>query len=164
MRNGGTKNHQGLDIFAIPGTPAIACLDGEVIEIIESGSYGTVLILEVSGDDIRAAKNNYKIEFTGEIENGDGFDQNTSKYYLRYCHLSLIEVRSGKVSAGKTICYTGESGNAKGAINPHLHFEIGSNKSPGNKEGTKSRTNPAFYVNLKAIDEPLQTKIKNERS
>lgn len=164
VRNGGTKNHQGLDLFATPGTPAVACLDGIVVEIMESSSYGTILILEVKGDDLRAAKRNYSLQFTGEIENGAGFDSTASKYYLRYCHLSSVEVRSGEVTAGKTICYTGESGNAKGIPNPHLHFEIGSNKYPGSKEGTNSRTNPAFYVNLKPIDEPKQTSVKNARS
>ncbi|WP_052248505.1 peptidoglycan DD-metalloendopeptidase family protein [Chryseobacterium taiwanense] len=164
VRNGGTKNHQGLDLFATPGTPAVACLDGIVVEIMESSSYGTILILEVDGEDLRAAKRNYTLQFTGEIENGAGFDSNASKYYLRYCHLSSIEVSSGEVTAGKTICYTGESGNAKGVPNPHLHFEIGSNKYPGSMEGTNNRTNPAYYVNLKTIDEPKQTSVKNERS
>ncbi|OCA70001.1 peptidoglycan DD-metalloendopeptidase family protein [Chryseobacterium arthrosphaerae] len=164
VRNGGTKNHQGLDLFATPGTPAVACLDGIVVEVMESPSYGTILILEVKGDDLRAAKRNYTLQFTGEIENGAGFDANASKYYLRYCHLSSVEVKSGEVAAGKTICYTGESGNAKGVPNPHLHFEIGSNKYPGSKEGTNNRTNPAFYVNLKPIDEPKQTSVKNARS
>ncbi|SDJ81023.1 peptidoglycan DD-metalloendopeptidase family protein [Chryseobacterium jejuense] len=164
VRNGGTTNHQGLDLFATPGTPAVACLNGTVVEIMESSSYGTILILEVEGDDLRAAKRNYTLQFTGEIENGEGFDVNASKYYLRYCHLSSVEIRSGEVTAGKTICYTGDSGNAKGVPNPHLHFEIGSNKYPGHKEGTKSRTNPALYVNLKPIDEPKQTQVKNDRT
>lgn len=164
VRNGGKKNHQGLDLFATPGTPAVACLDGIVVEIMESSSYGTILILEVNGDDLRAAKRNYTLQFAGEIENGAGFDSNASKYYLRYCHLSAVEINSGEVTAGKTICYTGESGNAKGVPNPHLHFEIGSNKYPGNMEGTNNRTNPAFYINLKSIDEPKQTSVKNARS
>lgn len=164
VRNGGTKNHQGLDIFATLGTPLVACLDGTVVAIFESSSYGTILILEVDGDALRSSKRNYTIAFTGEIENGEGFNTSASKYYLRYCHLSLVEIKSGEVKGGDTICYSGDSGNAKGAPNPHLHFEIGSNMYPGSKEGTKNRTNPAFYVDLKPIDEPMQTKVKNDRN
>ena len=94
---------------------------------------------------------------------GDGFDENASEYYLRYAHLSSAVKTSGYVKAGELVCYTGDTGNAKDVINPHLHFEIAMKKK-GNGYGLVNRYNPAFFVNLTSIDKKLQDEVKNKRS
>lgn len=163
--NGKPKGHQGLDIFADIGTPCYACLDGEIVSYSNEGNdgYGNVLVLKVSGDELRGAKNNYTLEFASEMIKGDGFDENASEYYLRYAHLSSAVKTSGYVKAGELVCYTGDTGNAKDVINPHLHFEIAMKKK-GNGYGLVNRCNPAFFVNLISIDKKLQDEVKNKRS
>uniref|UniRef100_UPI00280B8D11 peptidoglycan DD-metalloendopeptidase family protein n=1 Tax=uncultured Capnocytophaga sp. TaxID=159273 RepID=UPI00280B8D11 len=163
--NGKPKGHQGLDIFADIGTPCYACLDGEIVSYSNEGNdgYGNVLVLKVSGDELRGAKNNYTLEFASEMIKGDGFDENASEYYLRYAHLSSAVKTSGYVKAGELVCYTGDTGNAKDVINPHLHFEIAMKKK-GNGYGLVNRCNPAFFVNLTSIDKKLQDEVKNKRS
>ena len=163
--NGNPKGHQGLDIFADIGTPCYACLDGEIVSYSNEGNdgYGNVLVLKVSGDELRGAKNNYTLEFASEMIKGDGFDENASEYYLRYAHLSSAVKTSGYVKAGELVCYTGDTGNAKDVINPHLHFEIAMKKK-GNGYGLVNRYNPAFFVNLTSIDKKLQDEVKNKRS
>ena len=163
--NGNPKGHQGLDIFADIGTPCYACLDGEIVSYSNEGNdgYGNVLVLKVSGDELRGAKNNYTLEFASEMIKGDGFDENASEYYLRYAHLSSAVKTSGYVKAGELVCYTGDTGNAKDVINPHLHFEI-TMKKKGNGYGLVNRYNPAFFVNLTSIDKKLQDEVKNKRS
>ena len=83
--------HTGQD-FAIPtGTKVVAITDGTVIESGWAGPYG------------------YRIV----IQHPDGSQ-------TWYCHLSVMKVRSGKVSAGQIIALSGDTGNTTG---PHLHLE-----------------------------------------
>jgi predicted chitinase len=163
--NGTPKNHQGLDIFADINTPCKACLKGKIISYQNEGAngYGNVLVLEVNGDDLRNAKRNYTHEFSLEREKGDGFDINASKFYLRYAHLKSAVKTSGEVEAGVVICYSGDTGNAKGVPNPHLHFEIAM-KPSGNGTGLTNRYNPAYFVRLKPINKSEQDIVKNKRS
>jgi murein DD-endopeptidase MepM/ murein hydrolase activator NlpD len=52
------------------------------------------------------------------IDHGDGLE-------TRYAHMSSIGVSTGQsVSAGETIGYVGQTGDATG---PHVHFEIRKN-------------------------------------
>jgi predicted chitinase len=159
------KNHQGLDIFADIDTPCKACLNGKIVSYMNEGNdgYGNVLVLEVSGKDLRNAKRNYNLEFTAEVESGVGFDINADTFYLRYAHLNSAVKTSGDVKSGETICYTGDTGNAQGVPNPHLHFEVAMKKS-GNGSGLTNRYNPAFFVRLTDINQQEQEKVKNERS
>ena len=159
------KNHQGLDIFADVDTPCKACLNGTIVSYMNEGNdgYGNVLVLEVNGEDLRNAKRNYNLEFTAEVESGAGFDINADKIYLRYAHLNSAVKTSGEVKSGETICYTGDSGNAGGVPNPHLHFEVAMKKS-GNGSGLTNRYNPAFFVRLTNINQQRQEEVKNERS
>jgi murein DD-endopeptidase MepM/ murein hydrolase activator NlpD len=83
--------HTGQD-FAVPtGTKVVAITDGTVIESGWAGAYG------------------YRIV----IQHPDGSQ-------TWYCHLSVMKVRSGKVSAGQIIALSGDTGNSTG---PHMHFE-----------------------------------------
>lgn len=163
-KDGSAKNHQGLDLFSDVKMPCKACLDGKIVSYMNEGNdgYGNVLVLEVSGDDLRKAKREYTLEFKAEKISGAGFDLNADKFYLRYAHLSSAKKTSGEVKAGDVICYTGDSGNAKGVPNPHLHFEIAMNKTK-NGTGLTNRYNPAFFVHLNPINKALQDKVKNAR-
>ncbi|MCC2589775.1 peptidoglycan DD-metalloendopeptidase family protein, partial [Chryseobacterium sp. MFBS3-17] len=163
--DGKQKNHQGLDIFADINTPCKACLNGTIVSYKNEGAngYGNVLVLEVEGNDLRNAKRNYSHEFLLESEKGDGFDINADKFYLRYAHLESAVKTSGKVDVGDVICYSGDTGNAKGVPNPHLHFEIAM-KPTGNGIGLTNRYNPAYFVRLKPIKKSEQDIVKNKRS
>ncbi|WP_085166049.1 M23 family metallopeptidase [Gilliamella bombi] len=179
MRDEGAKAHTGLDLFADINTPCYACLDGEIVQYDVESGYGNVLVIEVKGDDLRASRNDYTLEFTDstkkvkEIVQADNFNINADYFYLRYCHLSNkradLKVRD-KVKSGDLIGYTGDTGNAKGLCNPHLHFEIAMNQN-GNRTNTGSlqkdrlayKINPAFFVNLQPIVEDEQTKVKERR-
>jgi murein DD-endopeptidase MepM/ murein hydrolase activator NlpD len=83
--------HTGQD-FAVPtGTKVVAITDGTVTESGWAGAYG------------------YRIV----IQHPDGSQ-------TWYCHLSVMKVRSGKVTAGQIIALSGDTGNSTG---PHMHFE-----------------------------------------
>ncbi|WP_294966821.1 M23 family metallopeptidase [uncultured Gilliamella sp.] len=171
------KAHTGLDIFADINTPCYACLDGKIVQYKAEGGYGNVLVIKVKGDDLRASRNEYTLEFTTEdkkeIVQADNFDINREYFYLRYCHLSnkRADLNIGdEIKAGDLIGYTGDTGNAKGFCNPHLHLEIAMNQT-GNRTYTSDKEkdrlafkiNPAFFVNLQSIDQDLQKKVKARR-
>lgn len=88
--------HDGLDIAASTGTSIGAAAGGTVKHAGWLGGYGRLVI----------------------IDHGDGLE-------TRYAHMSSIGVSTGQsVSAGETIGYVGQTGDATG---PHVHFEIRKN-------------------------------------
>ncbi|WP_294246114.1 M23 family metallopeptidase [uncultured Chryseobacterium sp.] len=161
VRNAGTKNHQGLDIFAPKGTPVKACLDGKVVLISENaGSFGKFIVIEVNKNDLDNAKIDYNLQYKGEKEKGPLFGD-TNKRFLRYGHLSEISVLNNqRVTAGMEIGKSGNSGNAaKQSVKArHLHFEITDAETAG--DGLRNRQNPAFYVRLKTPDRKTQENNK----
>lgn len=91
----GTRKHEGIDIFAAEGTPALAAVDGNV-------RYSTNTL-------------------GGNVAHLTGTDG--TWYY--YAHLSAYEPAEGTaraVRAGDVIGYVGHTGNAANTP-PHLHFE-----------------------------------------
>jgi murein DD-endopeptidase MepM/ murein hydrolase activator NlpD len=96
-RDGCTRFHEGLDIFAAHGTPLVATADGVVTQKLVGTLSGTSL----------------------EIEDANGV-----QYF--YAHLSAwaepIEV-GDSVQVGQVIGYVGNTGNAI-STPPHLHLEI----------------------------------------
>ncbi len=96
LTQGSHPGHIALD-FGVPvGTPVKATMDGKVVYAgWNDEGYGNLVI----------------------VENGP--------YRTYFAHLSKIPVKVGeKVSAGKVIGYSGNTGNSTG---PHLHYEVRKN-------------------------------------
>lgn len=97
-RDGGTRAHHGVDIFAKKGTPVIAVADGKV----RTGTGG------LGGNYLWLSEG--KFGFGG------------TRYY--YAHLDDFAVASGDtVKQGAILGYVGNTGNAK-STPPHLHFGV----------------------------------------
>ena len=95
LRDGGRREHHGVDIFAPRGTPVVAATDGRVRSTRNGGLGGKVVWLR------------------------DVFGQS-----LYYAHLDRQVVRRGdSVRAGDTLGFVGNTGNAR-TTPPHLHFGI----------------------------------------
>jgi murein DD-endopeptidase MepM/ murein hydrolase activator NlpD len=118
QNNDGTpRPHQGVDIYAKPGTPVLSVEDGKVIDVDYDKDYGDLVKIE--------------------------FERNGKKYYAFYAHLSEKAVKVGdSVRAGQIIGRTGTSGNAKGlpAEDAHLHFEV--HTQPGYRPKLEGRRDP----------------------
>jgi murein DD-endopeptidase MepM/ murein hydrolase activator NlpD len=95
-RDGGSRRHEGVDIFAGRGTPVVSASAALVTRVETTPSGGRVIWAE---DEARGLT-----------------------YY--YAHLDEQLVRRGtRVSPGDTIGRVGNSGNARKA-SPHLHFSV----------------------------------------
>ena len=95
-RDGGRRQHEGVDIFAPRGTPVIAAADGFVSRVGDTRIGGKVVWLR-------------------DTERGQS---------LYYAHLDSQLVRSGqRVQIGDTLGLVGNTGNARGTP-PHLHFGV----------------------------------------
>ena len=100
-RAGGTRQHEGIDIFAAKGTPVVAATDGRVLSTRNQGLGGKQVWL------------------------ADGLFGNR----LYYAHLDSIIASTGqKVTVGDTLGLVGNTGNAKTTA-PHLHFGIYKSKA-----------------------------------
>ncbi|WP_460556477.1 peptidoglycan DD-metalloendopeptidase family protein [Hymenobacter daeguensis] len=95
-RDGGARRHEGIDIFAPRGTPAIAATAGTVTRTGETPLGGRVVWL-------------------ADAEHGE---------HLYYAHLDKQLVTPGqRVRPGDTLGLVGNTGNARTTV-PHLHFGI----------------------------------------
>ena len=95
-RDGGRRDHHGVDIFAPRGTPVLAAAEGVVGRVQETPRGGRVVWLR------------------------DG----SRSQSLYYAHLDRQLVRDGqRVRVGDTLGLVGNSGNAR-TTPPHLHFGI----------------------------------------
>ncbi|QKG56582.1 M23 family metallopeptidase [Hymenobacter sp. BRD128] len=94
-RDGGARCHEGVDIFAPRGTPAVAATDGYVTRTGETTLGGRVVWLA-----------------------------DPQGQHLYYAHLDKQLVQPGQhVRAGDTLGLVGNTGNARTTA-PHLHFGI----------------------------------------
>lgn len=94
-RDGGRRNHHGVDIFAPRGTPVVAAARGAITSTRDNRLGGKVIWLR---DDLGR------------------------RHY--YAHLDARLVARGRtVEAGDTIGLVGNTGNAR-TTRPHLHFGI----------------------------------------
>lgn len=95
-RDGGMRDHHGVDIFAPRGTPALAAAAGTVSRVDTTSRGGRVVWLR----DRRGGQSLY------------------------YAHLDQPLVRAGqRVQPGDTVGLIGNTGNAR-TTPPHLHFGI----------------------------------------
>ena len=95
-RDGGRRNHEGIDIFAPRGTAVVAATEGRVSSTGNKGLGGKQVWLRDS-------------------KRGNS---------LYYAHLDSIIARPGmRVSPGDTLGLVGNTGNAR-TTPPHLHFGI----------------------------------------
>lgn len=95
-REGGGREHHGIDIFAPRDTPVLAAAGGVVSSVGTNNLGGNVVWLR----DARRGISHY------------------------YAHLSRQAVRTGQaVEAGDVIGYVGNTGNARTTA-PHLHFGL----------------------------------------
>lgn len=96
VRDAGRRRHEGVDIFAPRGTPAVASVDGIVTGVGTNSLGGNVVFLSDNDRNVR----------------------------LYYAHLDRWQVSNGqRVSVGDTIGFVGNTGNAR-TTGPHLHFGI----------------------------------------
>ncbi len=96
VRDAGRRRHEGVDIFAPKGTPALASVDGVISGVGTSPLGGNVAFLTDNDRNIR----------------------------LYYAHLDRWNVSNGqRVSIGDTVGFVGNTGNAR-TTGPHLHFGI----------------------------------------
>lgn len=159
------KKHQGVDLFAKPGTPVYACVDGTVVRSEVVPEYGKVVTIKAKNPDyVRSRKRPYTLKYPEhhEMEHGPGFNEN-GDFYFFYAHLIESYVQLGQeVKAGDVIGKTGTSGFGT-TKDPHLHFEILNIRQA---TGLNNRVNPAFYVDFKfpvnsTISNDEQTQTKN---
>lgn len=95
-RDGGVRRHEGIDIFASRGTPAIAAVDGYITRTGVTNLGGNVVWL-------------------ADTEHGQ---------HLYYAHLDKQLVQPGQqVRKGDTLGLVGNTGNAR-TTSPHLHFGV----------------------------------------
>lgn len=96
MRDGGVRNHEGIDIFAARSTPVVAAVAGTVTRVNTTPIGGKVVWL---------------------------LDRKRQQS-LYYAHLDSQLVQAGqRVEIGDTLGLVGNTGNAK-TTPPHLHFGI----------------------------------------
>ena len=94
-RDGGRRDHHGVDIFAPRGTPALAGTDGVVRRVEVTNLGGKVVWL-----------------------------RDREGHALYYAHLDRQYVTEGQsVKTGDTLGFVGNTGNARTAP-PHLHFGV----------------------------------------
>jgi murein DD-endopeptidase MepM/ murein hydrolase activator NlpD len=95
-RDGGRREHRGVDIFAPRGTPAVAATDGWVVRVESTRVGGNIVWLQPLFGNMR----------------------------LYYAHLDHHYVERGQfVLAGEQIGTVGNTGNAR-TTPPHLHFGV----------------------------------------
>lgn len=95
-RGGGSRRHEGIDIFAPKRTPVVASADGVVTGVKEGGLGGKVVWLKIP-------------------------DKNITLYYA---HLDKQLVKEGQeIKKGEAIGTVGNTGNAR-TTPSHLHFGV----------------------------------------
>lgn len=95
-RDGGSRKHEGIDIFAARGTPVVAPVSGVIGAVKETGLGGKQVWLR-------------------DTDRG---------WNLYFAHLDSQTVNSlQRVNPGDTLGFVGNTGNAR-TTPPHLHFGI----------------------------------------
>jgi murein DD-endopeptidase MepM/ murein hydrolase activator NlpD len=121
-RNGGSKFHGGIDLYAEPGTDCYAIYSGHVEWAGETNTGWGHAVLA-------------RVEFPQWV------------CWTLYAHLSKINVKRGqKLTSRCLIGKTGTSGNADSKY-PHLHFEAWRSLEAGKKRTyDKFRFDPLYLL------------------
>jgi len=104
VRDGGARQHDGIDLQMDMGTSLFAMYDGYVVEAGKRSVYGNCLV--------------YLTKFHGQ------------PIYIMYAHLRSISVAVGDViKAGDLIALSGNTGNLEvaiyqGSVKAHMHLEV----------------------------------------
>lgn len=115
-RDGGTRVHKGIDIFARRGTEVVAVTDGIISYIGDQPKGGHCLWLTT--------------------ENGKSF------YYAHLDHWAAGIYEGMEVQVGDLLGYVGNTGNAI-TTPPHLHFQVTENDEAVNPYPLLARAVPA---------------------
>jgi len=130
VRNGGTRPHQGWDLYAPMFTPCYAIADGKVEWARPMGALGNLVLLR--------------------------FQYGRRTYWAAYAHLGVIFAQEqALVAKNEVIALTGTSGNAASMQGDdlHLHFEIRLTPFPGT--GLGGRIDPAVLYGYAPIGTPM---------
>lgn len=114
-RDGGSRQHKGIDIFAHRGTEVVAVTDGIISYIGDQPKGGHCLWLTT--------------------ENGKSF------YYAHLDHWAAGIYEGMEVQSGDLLGYVGNTGNAI-STPPHLHFQISENDEAVNPYPILTRAVP----------------------
>ena len=155
VRNGYTKYHSGLDLFAVPGTEVYACLKGKVVDSSPGNTAGQTIRIKIDNvKDLLAQQTavNYSLEFSKGEEMGIDIKE-TDEVFLIYMHLSRRDVEVDDiVNPGDPIGLSGVSGTVANNIpSPHLHLEVATIMNAYGTGKTR-RTNPARFITLNSYD------------
>lgn len=134
-RDGNTRKHEGIDLFAARGTPVVAIAEGTVVRVNENNLGGKVVWMRPKGKN----------------------------YTLYYAHLDQqIAIDGQPVKIGDTLGLVGNTGNAKTTA-PHLHFGIyaaGGAVDPLPFVNPVVRQAPKLQANLDNLNATLRTSRK----
>ncbi len=112
-RDGGSREHLGIDIIASKMTPLVSAVDGIVTFIaIPQASWGYAITIRDS--------EGYQYRYLHINNDSPGTDDGLGGVE----HAYAPELKRGSaVTKGQLIGWVGDSGNAEGTVS-HLHFEI----------------------------------------
>jgi murein DD-endopeptidase MepM/ murein hydrolase activator NlpD len=106
----GSPIHNGMDVFALPGTPVVSAGEGVVRTATSHQVLGNVVVVDHQPDD------------AGQ------------RVATVYAHLERIDVEVGdRLAAGDQLGAVGATGST--AAGPHLHFEVLVNDQPVDPRG-----------------------------
>ena len=108
-RDGGTRLHNGTDIFAEKGTPIVAVASGRVVRLGIGEDAGQFVVVRHN--------DGWSSVYVHLNNDSPGTDNGLARGYGPGVKVGV------RVTAGTILGYVGDSGNAEEST-PHLHFEL----------------------------------------
>lgn len=116
VENNKRKMHKGIDIYAEVGTPVHSPVNG-IIRLIRDDCSDSVKDANRSLGNWVAIEYNERLLFFCHLQGGGKT--------VGYNYRANRKFKEGDiVYCGDIIAYSGQSGNAVGIANPHVHFEV----------------------------------------